>query len=704
MSSRRHPDHMHATRLVGLCLLLVLAFPTQGSTLRVQDQDEFYSLAGHLYWFRDRSGALGVDEIVAVDARNGFRRADGFPTFGYSTDTIWVRFRIDGALQQQRHWLLSVAPAFLDEVDLYQIVDQTPQLLAEQGDHRPWTSRRLGWRHNLFELELDPQVPTIYYLRITSTSSLAINATLWQPTQLLDHAGKEILLFGILIAAGILIAILSLVFFALLKQRTYLYFFLYMTSLTLIIAHIEGMLYFVLRPQSSLPLEWLQVLLEAIGTYALLMLSMEITGLSRRYPRANYLVTRLALVTMIAGILPVLWQRYDISIPFFWVWLVIITFLIPFPILLRWSSSSLAAKLYAASFAFVWIGFAGRFLWVFGFRSANLLSENYFVFLLLIHNTLILTTIVASYMQLHRLTTLAKQAALRTIQESERKLDGLVQQKTAELDDANRSLQRQLEISHDHAAELERTRDRLHQALASEKQSALEQKRFLRMVAHEFRTPLTVIQTATDLIASDPLTPEHHASVNCGRIQQACERLTSVVNQALNEDRLDSAVWRTNAAFVSVQDILRQGVIHVEMVSAGRHPVSMHCPAELTLQGDRELLVTMVNNIVDNAVKYSPGGGAIELSADRLADGCVRLVITDHGRGMSSEESSLVLDKYFRAEQVRDVAGMGLGLYLVDRIVRLHGATLAIDSTPQVGSCFTITFPPGQSKGASHEP
>ena len=130
------------------------------------------------------------------------------------------------------------------------------------------------------------------------------------------------------------------------------------------------------------------------------------------------------------------------------------------------------------------------------------------------------------------------------------------------------------------------------------------------------------------------------------------------------------------------------------MVSAGRHTICSDCNEDLVIQGDRELLATLLNNILDNAVKYSPAGSSIEVSAYRRADHGVCLRVRDYGRGISEEERQQVLEKYFRASTATDIPGMGLGLYLVDRIARLHNGTLDIDSNPGAGTTFTVCFPP----------
>ena len=110
----------------------------------------------------------------------------------------------------------------------------------------------------------------------------------------------------------------------------------------------------------------------------------------------------------------------------------------------------------------------------------------------------------------------------------------------------------------------------------------------------------------------------------------------------------------------------------------------------------------MLNNIIDNSVKYSAENSSITIKAKQHSDQSVSIQITDQGFGMSKEELRQVLDKYFRADKATNIPGMGLGLYIVDRIVRMHNASLNITSTPGVGTTFDLLFPPPKRNMETH--
>lgn len=650
------------------------------------------SLAGHISWYRDPAGNLGIEDLVRLHRQGEMTGSEIYPSFGYTSDSIWLRFELDYRGSDHGHFLLTVAPAFLDHIHLYQVNGQDIRDLGLQGDHHGWSGRALPWRHALYDLQLLPDERSAFYARIDSSSSIAFKPQIWTAHEFASASGKEMLLYGLLIASGILTCLLSLLFFSLLRQRIYLYFFLYVASFTFVIAQLEGVIHLLVSPEGAMRLEGAQVLFQSIGLIAMALLFSEMIELDKQWPRMHRLIRRTALALSGIGLALALAGHHSISIPLLWVPVALLGILIPPATLLLRRHIGVAALLYTAAFAAIGLFATIRFVWVFGGSGSNIASDNHFAIAMLLHLIVLFIMLATRYVQLEKGLLAAKDAALLAMRQSEKNLEALVEQRTFDLDSANARLSAQLDISHQYSSELEKARDRLTLALDEEKRALLEQKYFLRMVAHEFRTPLAVIQMAAGMIKADPRTPDIHATTNCERIEQASDRMASLINHALREDRLDSALWRNNAAHIPVIDILQAGTSHGEMISAGRHPISLHCDDDLVIQGDRDLLVTMINNIVDNAVKYSREGSPIRVEAFSSPEQDIVIRIEDQGRGMRAGDVVQAAQKYFRAADAQDVPGMGLGLYLVERIALLHNATLTIDSRPGMGTIFSITF------------
>jgi signal transduction histidine kinase len=142
------------------------------------------------------------------------------------------------------------------------------------------------------------------------------------------------------------------------------------------------------------------------------------------------------------------------------------------------------------------------------------------------------------------------------------------------------------------------------------------------------------------------------------------------------------------------------GLVQNSMVSAQAQAEAAHVdlvadvPAPLWASADPLRMGQALDNLVSNAIKYSPGGGVVKVSA-RKADGWVRLQVADTGMGMNPEESAKIFTRFFRTSAAREAAipGVGLGLSITRTIVERHGGTIACSSRPGEGSTFTLTLP-----------
>lgn len=697
MHSSGHP----VTRCVSTLLLVVAALLLPGiqgalaAVVNIDPDKGHYELGASVSWLRDAEGRLDIADVMA---RKDFTAGSEAPSFGYTPDTVWLKLSLKQSRPENVDWILDLSPAFLDNIDVFRVQEDAVTSVGNFGDHRPWRDRDWRWRNSALPLQLSSDTPTTYYFRIQSSSSLALGPVLYRADIFPQAVTAQVLVLAVAIASGLMTMALSLLFFLMLRDRLYWYLFLYVTAFAYCVVMFEGLLHFILRPENPVVLEWLQVLLQSVGAIALFRFTSTILDLPLHLPRINRITGKLVTATSIVGILLMLAGHYQLSIPLLWLVIALLCLTTPVVSLLLAPRLGLTAYLYGVTFAAIALGSAFRFSWIFGASGPTLLSETNLPVGMFLHVFLLFIILPVRYIRLEKTMKANNELALRRISETGAQLQKLVAEKTDQLNDTNLLLSEQLLQSRQQRDELERTRDRLNTALQEEKKAHFEQRRFMRMVAHEFRTPLAVIGMANDLIDAEPSLPTEQVRRNSERIRTASERMASLINQALREDKLECIDWRKNAAPVQVADLLRMAVSYGEMVSAGRHVFSLELDDDLQILSDQELLLTALNNIVDNAVKYSPPGTRICVGALQADDDSVQLYVRDQGRGMNKQEVADVLQKYFRAQSSEGIPGMGLGLYLVDRIVRLHNAELIITSELGQGTCFTIVFSPSTRK------
>jgi signal transduction histidine kinase len=215
---------------------------------------------------------------------------------------------------------------------------------------------------------------------------------------------------------------------------------------------------------------------------------------------------------------------------------------------------------------------------------------------------------------------------------------------------------------------------------------------FMAHVSQELRAPLAVIGTAAALLGDAAPDAERRAQA-MHAIQDEVERMGSLVNNLLNVSRLETGALRPGRDRVRLDELLRDCLRRAQQRATGR-AVRLHLqlPHELDpVAGDRDLLGIVLDNLLDNAVKYSHDGGSVALSAEQGGHDVV-ISVRDGGIGIAPEEQARVTEKFYRVRDpdAPDRGGHGLGLYLARQIVELHHGRLELDSEPGHGSTFSI--------------
>lgn len=258
----------------------------------------------------------------------------------------------------------------------------------------------------------------------------------------------------------------------------------------------------------------------------------------------------------------------------------------------------------------------------------------------------------------------------------------------------------------DHLSELvaEQTADLIRAKDFAEQASALKSE-FLANMSHEFRTPLHAIASyaALGVERAARLTPEKSADY-FGRIQQAGERLITLVDDLLDLAKLEARQARVQVRQADVTEVLAQ-VEHELKILLDAHGLTIqwvaHCQQTNALI-DPERFHQVVRNLYANAIKYSPSGSVIEVSLDEAslpsaASGtrpalCLR--VRDHGPGIPPGEEEAIFDKFVQSSKTKTGAGgVGLGLAISREIVRQHEGVLSVRNAPDGGAVFELWVP-----------
>jgi signal transduction histidine kinase len=223
----------------------------------------------------------------------------------------------------------------------------------------------------------------------------------------------------------------------------------------------------------------------------------------------------------------------------------------------------------------------------------------------------------------------------------------------------------------------------------------LLQRNFVSMASHEFRTPLTNIDGHARRLdkIKDVVTPAE-ISERVSKIRSAVLRMTHLMNNLLNSSRLiDGGVGLYFHPTEMDMTALLQEVcqLHRDMVP-GSPILERFAAVPTPMIGDAKLLFQVFSNLLANAIKYSPGGGAIEVEAGSAADEVV-VTVSDRGIGIPPRDLPRLFERYHRGANVSGIVGTGVGLYLVKMALDLHRGGIEVQSKENEGSRFTVRLP-----------
>jgi two-component system OmpR family sensor kinase len=218
------------------------------------------------------------------------------------------------------------------------------------------------------------------------------------------------------------------------------------------------------------------------------------------------------------------------------------------------------------------------------------------------------------------------------------------------------------------------------------------QQSFVADAAHELRTPLAALKLQVQSL--ERADNGEARKVAIGRLTAGIDRATRLVEQLLVLARQEaSAAGGSAKRQVDLAELARRAVAELAGVAQARGvDLGVQEAEAASVEGQPDALHILLRNLIDNAIKYAPGGGTVDISVKR-APGAVTLSVEDSGPGIPPEERERVFDRFYRIAG-SDAAGSGLGLAIIKSIAERHGATLALDKSERLGGLMaTVTFP-----------
>lgn len=217
---------------------------------------------------------------------------------------------------------------------------------------------------------------------------------------------------------------------------------------------------------------------------------------------------------------------------------------------------------------------------------------------------------------------------------------------------------------------------------------------FVANVSHELKTPVGALLLLSDAVLgakNDPVAVEKFAT----RMQLESKRLTDLVKEIINLSRLQDSDPLSIPSELNVQDLVNEAIDQSQVAADSRNIViSKNEIAHGVVLGDRDQLIMAIQNLVENAVNYSPEGTKVTVSS-LMEDEIITISITDQGIGIPENERERIFERFYRVDPARsrESGGTGLGLSIVKHVATKHGGEVSVWSAENVGSTFSLKLP-----------
>jgi len=603
--------------------------------------------------------------------------------FGLRRSAIWLRITIANTSGRELERLIEVAFTHLHHVDFY-VPDESGFTRISTGHAKPYAERVVNHRHFVFPVHLPHGGEATYYLRVATGTTLDIPTRLWEPKafeqeSLHEYIGQA-LYFGMLLALGLY----NLLLFASLRDRTYLYYVMFVGANALSLIAFSGVGFQFLWPESP---GW-----SMISS----MIGFALTGLTLMLFQRRLLATEVT-VPVLDKVMRTMIVLNVLQMIGFWVLpyhqiigtgitLDMLNMLLALVVgiackmrgqrsarffLLAFSCLVLAAVLTALRS----YGVKGipNFLSVYGIQIGSALEM------------LLLSLALADrFNQMKREKENAQQQLVDSLKRSERILEQRVAERTNELLRTNRELR-------EHEKALESSKEVAEEA--SRMKSA-----FLANMSHEIRTPMNAVIGMAYLALRTDLTGKQRDYVE--KIHRAAVSLLGLINDILDFSKIEAGKLSIEKTDFSLHEVLANvSTVTSQRASEKglRYVFDVADDVPVHLNGDPLRLSQILINLISNAIKFT-AQGKVQLRCRVVSNGsdCVelRFDVEDTGIGMSQEQQAKLFQAFSQADDstTRKYGGTGLGLAISRRLVEMMGGSMSVQSQEHVGSTFTFTL------------
>ena len=212
-------------------------------------------------------------------------------------------------------------------------------------------------------------------------------------------------------------------------------------------------------------------------------------------------------------------------------------------------------------------------------------------------------------------------------------------------------------------------------------------------IAHDLKSPITRIRGISEVSLTTGASEKEYENMAASTVEE-CDRLLDMINTMLIISKTEAGVNKLDTKKLDIGAVVRDACELFRSLAEDKD-LRLVCDVagNFSISGDNRMIQRMIANLLDNAIKYTPAGGSVEVTVNTGNHDAITIVVKDTGIGIYEKEIPHIFERFYRCDPSRSEAGIGLGLSFARAIARAHGGDISVFSKPEQGSTFTVTFP-----------
>ncbi|MES3007990.1 MAG: 7TM diverse intracellular signaling domain-containing protein [Pseudomonadota bacterium] len=650
MARSYRPISTITTRLLWLGLL-VLVLAARVSHAVTLDENTGEILPGDAMTIvEDVSASWALeDAIAALQSEGEVWQGPGFPVLGFTRSAYWAAVNIDNQFAVDQQWLAKMQFATIDKIDMYYQLTDGTWVHKAAGDTMPLSNRDIDHHSIIFTVPVFAGQSQTLYFRVENAGSLQLPISLLSMEEFQLQSKNEFFWAGIYYGVILIIALYSFFIWVSTKDRSYLYYVLFLLAGGLYSFTFQGFAYQYLWPDNPFWANRSVLLLCGLASASGLMFVRYFIDVSKANPALDKLMYWMAMISLGYAALCMILPYFVLSR-----FLVAMTLtdlaLISFAAWKVTKRGSRSANFFAVAWAFLLVGIFIEIIQRIGVNVPPLLGYHSLQF-----GTSV-SVVLLSFGLGDRINSLIKEYSL--VQNDMLKANQLKIEALQKADDVK--------------------------------------EEFIANVSHELRTPLTGIIGLSEIILENRSGGlEESVRENLNLIKISGQRLANLVNDVIDFSAIKNGHLELSKKAVDMKSIC---VLVNKMCRPliGSKPIQLaeSYPDEpVIVLGDEDRLQQILFNLVSNAIKFTQRGW-VAVSIE-IIDIDARVMVKDTGIGISKDQQSRIFNRFYQIDSAasREEGGTGLGLAISQKLVALHGTEIILRSSPGEGSTFYFDLP-----------